>query len=236
MQTSTGDPINQHEFIDLMNGCPHLAEIVFTDVNPFYYIHSLCRQHNVKLPQLELIRIGSRSANHMLDHDYVNLACKYRATLNQLCVHVATSDIIHLDLSSTANYLRRFPRLKCLSLDTSCPIVFDADIRACPQLQVLCLRMHSSISFKVMSDEQNDTLTALNPASQLETLKVDDLLLSQQLYRYLKHRCTLLSHLVVNLSSDADFGPLIHTFGAFEDTQALTITNISFDNYTPQAN
>ncbi|CAO3646730.1 unnamed protein product [Mucor fragilis] len=235
MQTSTGDPITQYEFIALMNGCPRLAEIVFVDVNPFYYIRYLCR-HNVQLPQLEQICLGSRSPDYMVGHDYVNLAYKYRATLHQLCIHVPASSINSLGLSSITNYLRRFLCLKHLSLNTSCPIVFDALIRACPQLQVLDLKMRSRNSFKVMGDERNDTTLDLNPASQLETLKLNSALMSLQLYQYFKHCCPCLSHLTITLNSDADFDPLTRTFDTFRDAQSLAIIDISFDNYSSEAN
>ncbi|CAO3646988.1 unnamed protein product [Mucor fragilis] len=70
----------------------------------------------------------------------------------------------------------------------------------------------------------------------LETLKITDTFISQQLYQYLKHCCAPLSHLVIILSSDPDFDSLISTFGAFEDVQALSISHISFENYCSKAN
>ncbi|KAK4513221.1 uncharacterized protein ATC70_013016 [Mucor velutinosus] len=173
----------------------------------------------------------------MLGNDYVYLTYKYRATLNQLCVSVAASDISHLGFNTITNYLHQFPCLKCLSLDTSCPIVCDALIQACPQLQMLKLKAHSSgISFKVIGHDRNGTTPALNLASQLETLKVHGSLMSRQFYQYLKHCCTFLSHLAITLAPDADFDPLIDTFDAFTDAQALTINSISLDNYSTEVN
>ncbi|CAO0802105.1 unnamed protein product [Mucor circinelloides] len=233
MQTSTGDPISQIEFINLIRQCQNLQEIIFVDVNPFYYIQYLCRR-NVRLPQLELIRLGSRAPYYIFGQNYANLTFKYRATLNQLCVYVTASELSYLGVNSITDYLSQFPCLKYLSINTHCPIVFDALIRACPQLQMLRLRMQSTASFQVID---GDIIPAsLNPVSQLETLKINDMLMTQQLYRYLSRCCTFLSQLVITLNSEADLGSLLQTFGAFDHAHALSISNISFNNYWPKAN
>lgn len=237
MQASTTDDrITKDEFISLVNKCPRLAEISLNDWDPIYYSGYLFK-HNIRLPQLEAIHLRGLGHQHMpSDNYYAKLLHKYRASINQMCINVSGLNISRFGLSSITDYLRQFSCLKYLSLATSCDSVFDVMLQKCPQLQVLRLRMRCYGSFKAIADERNNVTPNLTSASQLETLKVTDRLISQQLYQYLKHCCAFLSHLVITLSSDSDFDSLISTFGAFEDAQALSISNISFESYCSKAN
>ncbi|KAL9538154.1 hypothetical protein MBANPS3_011159 [Mucor bainieri] len=235
-ETDIFHPIKQHEFIDLINGCPRLAEIMLNNQTADY----LCRR-DAKLPQVERIRWKGQGFSPKLNQKYFNLTYEYRATLNQLCVNVNVWNIKSLNLSTISDYVKQFPCLKYLSLETSCPVMFADLIQACPQLQWLSLNVDDDFysddnCFDVMDAEQDNAPLDLNSVSQLETLKIDNTLMSKQLYRYLKYRCAFLYHLVITLSTDTGVYSLIDTFDAFKDAEALTITDVSFNNYSSAAN
>lgn len=222
----------------LMRGCPNIAELVFANGSQFVYIDSQF-DHNVNLSKLEMIRFGRYKLypGHLKDRE--DLLFKNRKTLNQLCISINKRDLWNSRILYVENYLLTFTNLKCLSLATSCPILFDALIKACPQLQTLKLTLYNGAHFQVLqagraNDRRNSLLTGF-PVSQLEVLEINHDLMTADLYVYVRRCCHYLSQLVLFIDRCINTGPLIDIFDTFQDN-ALPLTVISINGDISGAN
>ncbi|KAL9547375.1 hypothetical protein MBANPS3_006197 [Mucor bainieri] len=224
------NPDREAEFLILMKRCPNLAKLVFVDVNPWFYVQYML-SNKVDLPKLETILFGHRSPKYITEGCKAQLVFQYRQALHQLRIVLASSDLLHLGMNSITQYLRPFTNLKYLSLNTSCSIVFDNIIRACPQLQALKLRTNNTTGFKVLetkiTSSQDDTSLALARMSQLESLDIQQNLMTLQLYKYLRRCCKYLFKLALHVDPVEDLVPLFGVFGLFDQADTLPITNFS---------
>ncbi|KAF1799307.1 hypothetical protein V8B55DRAFT_1343225 [Mucor lusitanicus] len=238
MQTHTGSPITEAEFLILMKGCSNLAKLNFVNVNPWYYVQYML-SNKVQLPKLEAILFGSRSPKYITEGYKAQLVYQYRSSLHQLCIDIAPTDLSNLGMNSITQYLRPFVNLKYLSLKTSCSIVFDNIIRACPQLQIFKIRISGTASFRVLEGKitgsQDDTALSVARMSQLETLDVPQKLMNLQLYKYLRCCCKYLSKLELYVDPVDDLVPLFGLFGIFDQADTLPITNVSINGNLSEA-
>lgn len=228
MRTSTGDPIQREEFLRILRGCPNLAELIFVDVNPIYYVLYMI-DAAIDLPNLELIRVENRLHLYSLGHNFVELAHMYRATINRLGVRLGDGYFSHaLGVNEIPAYLNGFVSLKQLSITTNSSIVFDSIIRSCPQLQIL--KLHIDYSRFQVQDASQDAPHIL--ASQLEVLQIDGRVISREMYTYLLNHCQHLKGLAISGSCE-DIDRILQTFCSFDQSHALPITHFSFNDDFP---
>ncbi|KAG2190493.1 hypothetical protein INT46_001900 [Mucor plumbeus] len=228
MRTGTGDPIQREEFLRILRGCPNLAELVFVDINPIYYILYMI-DAAIDLPNLELVRVEDRMYLYSLGHNFVELAYMYRATINRLSVDLGDGYFSHaLGVNEIPTYLNGFISLKYLSITTNSSIVFDSIIRSCPQLQILKLHIDYS-RFQVQDASQDAPHIS---ASQLEVLQIDGRAISHEMHTYLLNHCQHLKGLAISgFCEDIDI--ILQTFRSFNRSHALPITAFSFNDGFP---
>lgn len=230
MKIRTGSPITETEFLILMKRCSNLTELIFVNVNPWYYVQYMI-SNKVKLPKLEAILFGCRSPQYITEGYKTQLMFQYRQTLHQLCIDIGPKDLTFLGMASITRYLSQFVNLKYLYLNTSCSIVFDNLVRACPQLQILKLRMSGKARFNVserpITGSQSYTLFPVVPKSQLETLDIQKNFVTLQLHEYLERYCKYLSKLTLHEDPADDLASLFGGFRISDTADALPINNIS---------
>ncbi|GAN10818.1 hypothetical protein MAM1_0407c10368 [Mucor ambiguus] len=226
VQTGTERPAIRDELAIILNGCPNLAEIVFVDVNPFYYLMYMVEEE-VQLPRLELVRVANPHHLSSLGHKFVNPAFYYRRTINQLKIYIGSIEfLLAVGVDNIAAYFHRLSALKHLTLITRCTIVLDVLLDACPSLQKLTLDAPPN-AFQPM-----DTISAL-AETNIETMEVHHSLMTVELYVYLRDHCRHLTQLLVFGRASDDTNTVMTTFCRFESDKALPIVNISFkDSFT----
>ncbi|KAL9538661.1 hypothetical protein MBANPS3_010770 [Mucor bainieri] len=199
-------------FAALMKACPNLAELEFVNICPRHCI-DLLRSDAVDLPKLEIIRFPGyqrSSSDHLPARYLMDLSHKYCETITQACIRIN-------NYFTVAN-LQRFKILKCLSLEVYCPVELDALITVvCPQLQVLKLKVPYITNFQVVKGVSTNVINDVSQKAgasrlipQLETLKIDQYLLTQDLFDYLKRHCPYLSQLDIFIGPDQDLNPLFY--------------------------
>ncbi|KAL9556987.1 hypothetical protein MBANPS3_001588, partial [Mucor bainieri] len=218
-------------FVALTKACPNLAEIVFVNASSHKCIDLLLNDA-VDLPKLEAVRFpGYRESNHRPAGYLTDLSLKYCKTITQACIRLSAYKI-H-GYSDVAGYLQQFKTLKHLSLEVYCPVEFDLLIKACCKLQVLDLKVIGASNFRVMETVDNRRTIGEVGASptiiQLETLKIDQDLLTQDLCDYLKRYCPYLSRLEVCIGPDQVLNPVVYPSVVSNEAQVLAITSMAID-------
>ncbi|CEP12503.1 hypothetical protein [Parasitella parasitica] len=223
MKTGEGPPLSRQGMVALWGACPNLEEITFVDVNPFYYLTYMI-QDEIAFPKLELLHIADPYCLSSVSRTYIDTVYHFRQTINRLCI---CFDSLHFpraaNVDSIAGYLQGFRSLRCLSLQTSCGIVLNDIIRACPLLQKLKIDAPPSI-FRALVHN-------IEPATSiLENIEIECQLFSQDLYAYLKNSCPYLAQLAL-FGNCNDSNLIMSIFQGFTHDQTLSITSLSFKDH-----